>query len=340
MSEKLRERVRELAALWGPSGREHKVRDALQARVAPFVDEVRTDGFGNLLAVRKGKEGGRRVLLAAHMDTPGAIALNVSEKGLIYLAPVGGLKAHQVVGQRVVWGSGAVGVLQYEHADEPKELSFKKVFCDIGASSKDQALERVRLGDMCTLAGQVEFWGDLAVGPGLDNRLGCAVLLEVAERLKDSPHTVLFAFTSQGEVAPRGASVAAFGAEPDLAVLVDSALSGDQPGARQVATRLGGGPALRLKDSGFVAHHLLSEKLFAVAGAEAIPLQRCVSPTGSEGWTVHSAGPGVPTAVIDIPVRYQGTGGEMADIRDAEGAADLLLRLLGRPLDLDEREVE
>lgn len=334
MKEKLRDRVRELAALWGPSGREQRVHDALRTMITPYVDEVRTDGFGNLLAVRKGKEGGRRVLLSAHMDTPGAIALNVSDKGLIYLAPVGGLKVHHAVGQRVVWGSGAAGVLQYEHVDEPKELSFKKLFCDIGAASKEEALERVALGDMCTLAGPVDAWGDLIVGPGLDNRLGCAVLLEVAEHLGDTANTVIFAFTAQGEVAPRGAAVAAFGAEPDLAILVDSAPSGDQPGVRQVATRLGGGPALRLKDAGFVAHHGLAERIAAAAEAEGIPLQRCVSPTGSEGWTVVRVGPGVPTAVIDLPVRYPGTGAEMADLRDAQAAADLLVKLLGGPLEL------
>src|SRR5690606_12645900 len=138
-----RDRVRELAALWGPSGREQRAHDTLRTMITPYVDEARTDGIGNLLAVRKGKEGGRRVLLSAHMDTPGAIALNVSDKGLIYLAPVGGLKVHHAVGQRVVWGSGAAGVLQYEHVDEPKELSFKKLFCDIGAASKEEALERV-----------------------------------------------------------------------------------------------------------------------------------------------------------------------------------------------------
>lgn len=332
MSEKLRERVQQLAAIWGPSGREQRVADAVRAMITPFVDEVRSDRFGNLLAVRKGSERGRRVLLSAHMDTPGAIALNVSDKGLIYLAPVGGLTAHHLVGKRVVWGSGATGVLQCEHGDG--EPTFKKLFCDIGATAKESALEQVALGDICTLAGEVEVRGDLAVGPGLDNRLGCAVLLEVAEHLGTCEHTVLFAFTAQGEVAPRGAAVAAFGAEPDLALLVDSSLSGDQPGVRQVKTRLGGGPALRLKDDGYVAHHGLAEQIAAVAEAESIPLQLSVSPTGSEGRAVTAVGPGVPTAVIDIPVRYQGTGAEMANIRDAHGAADLLLKLLARPLDL------
>lgn len=341
MSENLLDRVQQLAAVWGPSGREQRVADLIEEMITPFVDEVRRDRFGNLLAIRDGqqairdgKEGGRRVLLTAHMDTPGAIALNVSEKGLIYLAPVGGMKAHQVVGQRVAWGSGSVGILQSEHIEEAKELEFKRLFCDIGADSKAAALEQVALGDMCTLVGGVDLMGELLVGAALDNRVGCAVLVEVAEHLAETEHTVIFAFTSQGEVAARGAAVAAFGAEPDLALLVDSALSGDQPRAPRLATKLGGGPALRLKDSGYMAHHALAETVKAVAEAESIPLQIAISPTGSEGQIVTSAGTGIPTAVIDIPVRYQGTGNEMAHRRDLYGAADLLLKLLGQPLDL------
>lgn len=334
MSENLLDRVQRLAAVWGPSGREQKVADLVEEMITPFVDEVRRDRFGNLLAIRSGKEGGRRVMLSAHMDVPGAIALNVSEKGLIYLAPVGGMKAHQVVGQRVIWGSGAVGVLQSEYIEEPRELEFKRLFCDIGADSKDAALEQVALGDMCTLVGEVDRIGELLVGPGLDNRMGCAVLVEVAEHLAESDHTVIFAFTSQGEVAARGAAVAAFGAEPDAALLVDSALSGDQPRAPRLATRLGGGPALRLKDAGYMAHHALAERVKALAEAESIPLQIAISPTGSEGQIVTSAGTGIPTAVIDIPVRYQGTASEMAHRRDLYGAADLLLKVLGSDLEL------
>jgi len=181
----------------------------------------------------------------------------------------------------------------------------------------------------------VRAMGDLIVGPGLDNRTGCAVLVEVAEHLAKSAHTVVFAFTAQGEVAPRGAAVAAFGAEPDLALLVDASLAGDQPGAPQVATKLGGGPALRLKDAHYMAHHALAEQVRAAAEAELIPLQVAISPTtGSEGQVVTSARTGIPTAVIDIPVRYPGTGAEMANLRDVHATADLLLKLLSRPLEL------
>ncbi|MFZ5822791.1 MAG: M42 family metallopeptidase [Bacillota bacterium] len=334
MSSKLLERVQRLTAIWGPSGREQKVAAALEEIIAPFVDEVRYDRFGNLLAIRRGKEGGSRVLLSAHMDTAGALALNVSEKGLIYLAPVGGFKAHHAVGQRVVWGSGVVGVLQHEHAEEAKEIELKRLFCDIGAASREEALENVALGDMCTFVADTQVMGDLIVAPGLDNRAGCAVLLEVAEHLAQTDHEVIFAFTSQGEVAPRGSGVAAYGAEPDIAFVVDTAPSGDIPKAPRAGTQLGSGAALKLKDGGYVAHHGVAGLVQGVAEEQAIPLQLEISAGAGEAQVVTSAGLGVPTAVIDIPVRYRATAGEMVNLRDLHGAADLLLKLLGSPLSL------
>lgn len=334
MSSKLLERVQRLAALWGPSGREQKVSAALEELITPFVDEVKQDRFGNLLAIKKGQGGGRRVLLTAHMDTAGALALNVSEKGLIYLAPVGGFKAHYAVGQRVVWGSGVVGVLQCEHAEEAKEIDMKRLFCDIGATSKEEALDNVALGDMCTFVADAQVMEDLIVAPGLDNRAGCAVLLEVAEHLAGTEHEVVFAFTSQGEVAPRGGGVAAYGTEPDIAFVVDTTLSGDIPRAPKVATRLGGGPALKLKDAGYMAHHGVASLVQGVAEEQAIPVQLEIASGVSEAQVVSLAGQGVPTAVIDIPVRYRGTAGEMVNLRDLHGAADLLLKLLGNPLSL------
>jgi putative aminopeptidase FrvX len=334
MSATLSERLQQLAAVWGPSGREQKVAAALEEMIAPFVAEVRRDRFGNLVAIKKGHRGSRRILLTAHMDTAGAVAINVSERGLIYLAPVGGFKAHQAIGQRVVWGSGVVGVIQHEHADDAKDIDMKRLFCDIGATSKEEALENVSLGDICAFVADAQVMGDMLVAPGLDNRAGCAVLLEVAEHLGETEHEVVFAFTAQGESTPRGAGLVAFGTEPDLAFVVDAALSGDVPRAPRSAVRLGNGPALKLKDGGYMAHHGLASLVQSLAEAEAIPLQLEIGGGHSEAQVVSVAGQGVPTAVIDVPVRYRGTAGEMVHLRDLHGAADLLLKLLASPLNL------
>ncbi len=331
------ELLHRLTAVWGPSGREQKIAAVLQELIAPHTDEVYTDRFGNLIAIKRGAPGAKRIMLSAHMDTVGALALNVSEKGLIYLAPVGDFKVHHALGQRVVWGSGVVGVLQHEPADDPKELDFKKLWCDIGATSKAEALENVRLGDMATRVGDLQQMGDSVAGPGLDNRAGCAVLLKVAEHLTDPVNEVVFAFTAQGEIGPRGAGTAAYGIEPDLALVVDVTNAGDVPKGPRVDVKLGGGPALKLKDGAYMAHHALSELVRRTAADFSIPLQTEILPSGSghnDAQVVSVAGQGVPTAVIDIPGRYRGTGAEMVNLRDLHGAIDLVLKLLGSPVEL------
>ena len=332
------ERLHRLAAVWGPSGREQKIAASLAEAITPFVDEVRTDRFGNLIATRRGGVGGRRIMVSAHMDSIGAIAMNVTEKGLILLEPVGGLKAWHAIGQRVVWGSGVVGVLQHDSVDDAKEVAFKKLWCDIGATSKAEALENVRLGDICTLVGELQQMGDdLLTGPGLDNRAGCAVLLEVAQHLESTPHEVVFVFPSQGKIGPRGAGTAAYGVDPDLAVVVDVCATGDTPRASRVEVKLGGGPALKLKDGNYMAHQRLSDMVRQIAEEQSIPLQTEIiaSPSGyTDAQVVSVAGQGIPTAVLNIPLRYRGTAAEMVNVRDMHGAADLVLKLLGSQFDL------
>jgi putative aminopeptidase FrvX len=335
MTGMIMERLHRLSAAWGPSGREQKVAEAIEAMIEPYVSEIQTDRFGNLIARKPGAAGGRRVMLVAHMDTIGAIALNVTEKGLIRLGAVGGWKAHHAIGQRVVWGSGAVGIIQHDPVEEAKEVDFRKLWCDIGASSREEALDNVRLGDMCVFTGDLQPMGDLIVGPGLDNRAGCAVLLEVAEHLIDCDHEVIFAFTSQGKIGPRGAGAAAFSVDPDLAIVVDLASAGDVPGAPRVEVSLGKGPALKLKDGAYMAHHELGDLVRSVAATNLIPLQTEIAgrPGGhTDAQVVSVAGQGVPTAVLDIPARYRGTAGEMVGLPDLHATADLLLKLLLCPL--------
>jgi endoglucanase len=334
MNSVMTERLHHLTSVWGPAGREQKIARAIEEEIAPFVDEVKTDRFGNLVALRRGTGSGKKVMLTAHMDTIGAIAMNISDKGLIHLEPVGGLKAFNAIGQRVVWGSGVVGVLQHEPAEEPKEINFKKLFCDIGATSKEEALENVRLGDMCTIVGEVQEMGDMLVGPGLDNRAGCAVLLEVAAHLEACAHDVCFVFTSQGETGPRGGGTAAFGVDPDLAFVVDVNTSGDVPKAPRVDVKLGKGPALKLKDGNYMGHVGMIELVQTAAADHAIPLQIEIAAGSSDAQVVSVAGQGIPTAVIDIPARYRGTAAEMVSLPDLHATADLLLKLLASPLDL------
>ena len=334
----VKELLTKLTAAWGPSGHEYEVAAVIRTLVTPLVDEVRTDALGNVIALRKSRTGGgKKVMLAAHMDTIGGMVLNIADSGLLYCSPVGGLKAHHGIGHRALFKGGARGIIQHESVDDPRDIDMKKLWVDIGANSRSEAESMVALGDLFTLEAPLVTMGDRIVAPGLDDRAGCAVLLEVARHLTDTPHDVAFVFTVQGEIdnGPRGAGVAAFGLEPEVAFAVDVSPAGDTPKAPKLETKLGGGPALKLKDGQYVAHEGVKSLLLRVAGEFAIPLQREVLPAGkghSDARIISTAGQGVPTGVITIPARYSGTAGEMVSLRDMHGAADLLLKVLSAPI--------
>lgn len=336
----MKETVTRLVSLWGPPGHEQDVAAAIRGLVEPHVDEVRTDAMGNLLAIRvAARPGGKRVMLVAHMDTMGGMVVNIGENGLLSCAGAGGFTAHGALGHRALFGRGIRGVIQHEPIDDPKEIDLKRLWVDIGATSRAEAESLVALGDMFTVEAPAIDLGDRLVAPGLDNRAGCAVLVEVARHLQDPPHEVCLVFTAQGEVTtgggPRGAQAAAFGVSPDLALVVDVSPVGDTPSAPKVETRVGIGPGLKLKDGQYIAHEGVKSLLLRVADENAIPLQREILPAGqghSDAQVLVSSGQGIPTGVITIPARYKGTAGEMVSLRDMHGAVDLLLKVLGGPI--------
>lgn len=339
--------VKELASVWGPSGFESQIAAAIRTLITPHVDQVTSDPFGNLIAKRSGT-GGKRVMLAAHMDTIGGVVLNISESGLLYCGPVGGFKAHQALGHRALFGNGLRGVIQHEAVEAPKDIEMKKLWVDIGATSRAEAEALVSLGDIFTVEAPLIDLGDRLVAPGLDDRASCAVLIEVARRLEHTAHDMAFVFTAQGEITavegPRGAAAAAYGADPDVALVVALTSAGDTQKASGEAskapaseTKLGDGPVLRLKDGQFIAHEGVKSLLIQTADAHNLPLQREVVPSGqghSDAHVIAATGRGVPAGVITIPARYRSTAGEMVSLADMEGAVNLILKALGGPMEV------
>ncbi|HEY8552873.1 MAG TPA: hypothetical protein VIL40_05415, partial [Thermaerobacter sp.] len=189
--------LRDLTETYGPPGREDAVRDYIRARVAAWADEVRVDALGNLIARRapRGAAGagagaggtgggggagrtGRRVMVAAHMDEIGLIATHIDDRGFIRLEPVGGQDPLVLLGQRVVFAGGVVGVVASEKLDGARDLKMSKLFVDIGATSGEAARRHVRVGDMAVFHRPLERAGRRLVAKAMDDRSGCAVLME------------------------------------------------------------------------------------------------------------------------------------------------------------------
>lgn len=329
MTLSLSDRIAELATTWGPYGREAGVAALLTEWLEPLNYEIKQDGLGSLLATRPGKPGGGKVLIVAHMDTLGAVVLNVTDHGLLRVAPIGELAVHNAIGQTLLFGSGAMGVLQHEPVEDVKELDWQKAFVDMGVSSKQAALAQVKLGDIGVIDAPVyERSAGLMTGPNLDNRASCALMVHVAQALNDSPTEVTFAFTAQGKVNSRGAAPATWHANPDLAIVLGLTNSSDVPRGAKSEVKLGAGPVLRLKDGGWVIRAELGSRIQEKAEELGIPLQvEVLAGVQSEAGSVANSLGGVPTVMLNLPARYRGTATETIAIADLEATAGLVLQI-------------
>ena len=316
-----------LSRAHGPSGHEEEVRQLVTAELGPHVDGMRIDRLGNLIAWKGGD--GPRVMLAAHMDEIGLMVTHIDDKGFLRYAVVGGMDHVGLPGQRVVFPGGRVGVIGAERVDEPKDLKHEKLFIDPGTDAG------IGVGDVAVFHRPVEQAGHRLIGKALDDRLGCAVLVEVARRLNASPHRVFLVFTVQEEVEMAGALTTAYGLEPMWGVAVDVTGTGDTPKARPpMEVALGKGPAVKVMDQSLLCHPGVRRALEQAAVSAGVPFQREVLERGgTDAGAIALTREGVPAGVVSLPARYLHTPSEMVDLRDVEGAVALLLAFLARPIE-------
>lgn len=330
----MEELLRKLTETYGPSGSEERVREVIIAEAQGLVDGHSVDALGNLIVHKKGDGHGLKVMLAAHMDEIGIIVTHIDEKGFLRFQPIGGVNPLTLLGNRVVFADGTVGVLGLEKLESNKEVpGMDKFYIDVGAGSKEEV--RVKIGDAAGFSRPLAGAGSRWMAKSMDDRVGCAVILETLRRLEASPHDVYAVFTVQEEVGLRGAQTSAFGVEPDLALAVDVTLTGDTPEAQTMDVGLGKGPAIKVKDSRMLAHPAVKDLLVATAQRIGIPYQLEVLERGTtDAAAIQLTRSGVPTGVVSIPSRYVHTVSEMVDADDVENAVRLLTAVLSHPISL------
>ncbi|HAI21192.1 MAG TPA: aminopeptidase [Clostridiales bacterium UBA8153] len=331
----MKELIRELTQAFGPSGSEAPVRETIDTLIRPLVKEVRTDALGNLIAFRPGTGSGKRVMLAAHMDEIGVIVTAIDDKGFLRFSNIGGVNALALIGTRVVFAGGAAGVIGSEPVDELKDLKLEKLFIDVGASSRAAAEKQVGIGDMAAFHGPFQDLGDRVVAKAMDDRIGCAILVQALRELQDSPHHLIAVFTVQEEVGLRGARTSAYGAEPDVGIALDVTRVGDTPKSRTMEVSMGKGAAIKVKDASLICHVGLRRHLVEVAKAHQIPYQlEVLERGGTDASSIQMARSGVPAGVISIPSRYIHTPSEMVDMADVRSCVQLVVKTLEGPIDL------
>ena len=216
--------------------------------------------------------------------------------------------------------------------DKEKHHSIDQFFIDVGATCREDC--PVKVGDVAVFERPMIDMGKRLVSKALDNRISCALLTETIKQIKDTPHQLVFVFSTQEEVGIRGVTSSAYRVDPDLALAVDVTKVGDYPTGKMEVS-LGKGPAVKVKDAGMIADPRIVEWMIKTAEKANLPFQMEVLEGGTtDARTIQLTRAGVPSGCLSIPTRYIHSPAEMVDMDDVANSLALLLALLRNPVEL------
>lgn len=339
--------LKDLTDAKGIPGNEREVREVMKKYIVPFADEVTTDNLGSLIAKKTGKADGPKIMVAGHLDEVGFMVTNIDDKGFLRFQTVGGWWSQVMLAQRVtivtrkgdvtgIIGSKPPHVLTAEARKKPVEI--KDMFIDIGASSREEAEEwGIRPGDMVVPYFEFTVMNNekMLLAKAWDNRIGCAIAIDVLKGLKgtDHPNVVYGVGTVQEEVGLRGAKTSAQKIEPDIAFGVDVGIAGDTPGIteKEALSKMGKGPQIILYDASMVSHKGLRDLVTNTADELNIPYQfDSVPGGGTDSGSIHLTHNGVPALSITIATRYIHSHAAMLHRDDYENAVKLIVEVIKR----------
>ncbi|HEU4889329.1 MAG TPA: M42 family metallopeptidase [Thermoanaerobaculia bacterium] len=346
--------IEELANAPGPSGFEGPVRAIISRELAASGAAVSTDGLGSVIGVVRGTADRPRIMLVAHMDEVGLMVRRIDGDGYLRVQVLGGFSERALADKRwtILTHKGpvpAVSGLKSVHitsTDESHRTSTATdVFLDVGAKSAEEvAALGIRVGD------PIAPWSPFTVMAGgryaakaFDDRIGCAMLVETARRLKERnlrpPSTIYFVGSVQEEVGLRGARTATQTVKPDLGMALEVGVAGDHPGVspEEAQSKLGGGPSIFLYEGSMLPNLKLRDLFMRTAEQSSIPLQMdIISRYGQDSSQIQKYATGTPTIAFSVPTRYLHTHISMIDRSDFDRAVDLLVKVL---MQLDQKAV-
>lgn len=329
----LTETIKTLCALDGVSSGEDAVRDYLRARAERAGAQSRVDAMGNLICFKKGaKAAPERLMLCAHMDEVGLMIKRCTKEGYLKFDTVGGIDRRVLLGKPVWVGpnrvSGVIG-LQAIHlttAAERKQVAkVEELYIDIGAKNQEEAETLVSVGDLAVFQpDSLEFGQGLFKSKAVDDRVGCAILLELLE--ETLPMDVTFTFTVQEEVGTRGAFAAAFSVRPEICMVLEATTAADLPSVsrHKRVCRVGRGPVISQIDGATIYDTELFGTLRDLAEANGIPWQtKELIAGGNDAKAVQRSREGVRVCALSAPVRYLHAPTSVASLADCENMLKL-----------------
>lgn len=307
--------MNELSDIFSPSGREKNVREYIKNQIKDYVDEIKVDALGNLIAHKKGT--GKKIMFSAHMDQIGLLVNHIDDKGFLRFCTVGGVSPFKTLDQRVIFDNGTQGVVNVEKIDDYGKMKISDLFIDIMALSKEEAEKHVSIGDMCVVKTNYYENDGCVMCNALDDRIGCYILIEALKAGIQTDNDLYFVFSVQEEVGCRGAKTAGYAINPDLCIALDVTATGDSLNGIKMAVKLDGGAAIKIRDNSILVSEDVKNLMTNIAKDNNIKYQyEILEFGGTDSGAVHTVRDGVASGVISIPSRNIHSGSEIVSKSD------------------------
>lgn len=331
----LKKLICELSSLTGPSGFEDTVAKRVSELLEPYVDEIKTDALGNLIAIRRcGTPGAKTLMLDAHMDEIGFIVTGY-DKGFLRFSSIGGVDPRMLPAREVrilTAPEPLYGVIDtlpphvLDSDDMDKTIDAKKLCIDVGLSQAE-AEAQIPLGTPVVFAaGCSELGADVLCGKSMDDRACIATIIKAMEILSGYKLGVdlVCLIAVQEEVGLRGAITGAFSVQPDLAITLDVTHAWTPDAKKSETAKFGAGAAIALGPN---MNRELSQDIIRAAKEKDLSYQLEVisGASGTNAWAIQVSRSGVATALISIPIKYMHTPVETLSLFDARSAVDILV---------------
>ncbi|AMQ19299.1 lysyl aminopeptidase [Thermococcus peptonophilus] len=303
------------------------IRNVVIEALKDYVDEIKVDKLGNVIAHKKGN--GPKVMVAAHMDKIGLMVNHIDKEGYLHVVPIGGVDPRTLVAQRIRFFTdmgeryGVVGHIPphiQKPEDRKKAADWDTIVVDVGADSKEEAEEMgFRVGTVGEFAPAFTKLSENRIAtPYLDDRVCLYAMIEAARALENHEADIYFVASVQEEVGLRGARVASYTIDPEIGIAMDVTFAKQVGDKGKIVPKLGGGPVM--DEVGPNIHPKVRRFADEVAKKYDIPLQVEASPrpTGTDANIMQINREGVATAVLSIPIRYMHSQVETADLRDID----------------------
>jgi len=315
--------LKKIVTTYGPSSREEIIRNLIVNEIKEYVDEIKIDALGNLIAHKMGS--GKKMMISSHMDQIGLMVIDIDEKGFIRFTSIGGINPNLILGYRVRFENGTIGVICSEKLEDNDKLKIEKLYIDIGTNGREDTMKAVKIGDICIFQNEFIETEKVIISPYLDDRIGCYILIETIKNITSNSYDLYFVFTVQEEVGIRGAKTAAFSIDPDIGLAIDVTSTFDTPKNEKLSVKLFNGAAIKAMDHSLIAHKDIKNSLIELAEKTGIKYQiEVLEHGGTDAGAIHMSKSGVKTGAISIPCRYIHSQSEMVSKDDVKTCLELI----------------